>query len=61
LSPTSWIEPYPARELGVADGAESPEVRYERRQALKLAFIAALQHLPPGSGLIPVEPEPRLR
>jgi RNA polymerase sigma-70 factor, ECF subfamily len=47
LSTTPWIEPYPDRALGVADGAESPEARYERREALELAFIAALQHLPP--------------
>ena len=47
LSTTPWIEPYPDRALGVADGPESPEARYERREALELAFIAALQHLPP--------------
>lgn len=42
-----WIEPYPDEALGVADGAEAPGARYERREALELAFIAALQHLPP--------------
>ena len=42
-----WIEPYPDEALGIADGAASPEARYERREALELAFIAALQHLPP--------------
>jgi RNA polymerase sigma-70 factor, ECF subfamily len=42
-----WIEPYPDEVLGVADGAAGPEARYERREALELAFIAALQHLPP--------------
>ena len=41
-----WIEPYPDDALGVADGAVSPEARYERREALELAFVAALQHLP---------------
>src|SRR5215211_7217186 len=58
---TLWIEPYSNRELGVADGAESPEARYERHEALELAFIAALQNLPPVSWLMPVEPSPRLR
>jgi RNA polymerase sigma-70 factor (ECF subfamily) len=42
-----WIEPYPDNAIGVADGAASPEARYERREALELAFIAALQHLLP--------------
>jgi len=42
-----WIEPYPDEVLGIADDAASPEARYERREALELAFIAALQHLPP--------------
>jgi len=41
-----WIEPYPDEAIAVADGAESPEARYERREALELAFVAALQHLP---------------
>ena len=43
----AWIEPYPDKAFGVADGASSPEAHYERREALELAFIAALQHLPP--------------
>jgi RNA polymerase sigma-70 factor (ECF subfamily) len=41
-----WIEPYPDEKLGVADGYASPEARYERRESVELAFIAALQHLP---------------
>src|ERR1051325_7914678 len=40
-----WIEPYPDRELVVEDGPYAPEARYERRESLELAFIAALQHL----------------
>ena len=42
-----WIEPYPDATLGVEDGEAAPEARYERREALELAFVAALQHLPP--------------
>ena len=42
-----WIEPYPDEALGVADGAAGPDARYERREALELAFVAALQHLAP--------------
>jgi RNA polymerase sigma-70 factor, ECF subfamily len=42
-----WIEPYPDELLAVDDGPASPEARYEQREAVELAFIAALQHLPP--------------
>ena len=41
-----WIDPYPDAELGVADGFASPAARYERRESLELAFVAALQLLP---------------
>jgi RNA polymerase sigma-70 factor (ECF subfamily) len=41
-----WIEPYPDEGLGVADGHAAPDARYEQREALELAFVAALQHLP---------------
>ncbi len=41
-----WIEPYPDEILGVEDGFAAPEARYERREAVELAFVAALQHLP---------------
>jgi RNA polymerase sigma-70 factor, ECF subfamily len=43
---SSWVEPYPDVRLGVGDGYATPEARYEQREAVELAFIAALQHLP---------------
>ena len=42
-----WIEPYPDETLGVEDGYAAPDARYEERESVELAFIAALQHLPP--------------
>ena len=41
-----WVEPYPDEKLGVEDGYAAPEARYEQRESVELAFIAALQHLP---------------
>jgi len=46
LAEPVWVEPYPDQQLGLADGYASPEARYEQREAVELAFIAALQHLP---------------
>jgi len=43
-----WLEPYPdSMDEGVLDPTQDPEVRYEQREALGLAFVTALQHLPP--------------
>jgi RNA polymerase sigma-70 factor (ECF subfamily) len=41
-----WVEPYPNERLGLEDGLAGPEARYEQRESVELAFIAALQHLP---------------
>jgi RNA polymerase sigma-70 factor (ECF subfamily) len=41
-----WVEPYPDEGLGLEDGYAAPEARYELRESVELAFVAALQHLP---------------
>jgi RNA polymerase sigma-70 factor (ECF subfamily) len=43
-----WLEPYPDMLLdNLADQAPGPETRYETTEAISLAFITALQLLPP--------------
>jgi RNA polymerase sigma-70 factor, ECF subfamily len=42
-----WVEPYPDEKLGLEDGYAAPEASYEQRESVELAFIVALQHLPP--------------
>jgi RNA polymerase sigma-70 factor, ECF subfamily len=46
LADEIWIEPYPDERLGLEEGYASPEARYEQREAVELAFVAAMQHLP---------------
>jgi len=41
-----WLEPYPDRWLA-GDAGSSPEARYEQRESVELAFLVALQRLPP--------------
>ena len=41
-----WVEPYPDETLGLGDGFAGPDARYEQRESVELAFVAALQHLP---------------
>ncbi len=42
-----WLEPYPDVLLeGLPDHAPGPEARYEAKEAIKLAFMTALQRLP---------------
>jgi RNA polymerase sigma-70 factor, ECF subfamily len=47
LTESVWLEPYPDEMLGLEDGYAAPAARYDRREAVELAFVAALQHLPP--------------
>src|SRR5918999_1750859 len=42
-----WIEPYPDELLGVEDTLAGPDARLEQRESVELAFVAALQLLPP--------------
>ena len=41
-----WVEPYPDELIGVEDELAGPEARYEQRESVELAFVAALQLLP---------------
>src|SRR5262245_19744488 len=41
-----WLEPFPDDKLVLPHGYAAPEARYEQHEAVELAFIAALQHLP---------------
>jgi RNA polymerase sigma-70 factor, ECF subfamily len=45
VSEPIWLEPYPDANLGL-EGLAVPDARYEQREGVELAFIAALQHLP---------------
>jgi RNA polymerase sigma-70 factor (ECF subfamily) len=43
-----WLQPFPDSLLdGVPDHAPGPEARYESREAISLAFVTAVQVLPP--------------
>jgi RNA polymerase sigma-70 factor (ECF subfamily) len=47
-SDIDWLEPYPDSALEcIADNAPGPDARYEMRESVQLAFIAAIQLLPP--------------
>src|SRR3989440_4574593 len=52
-----WVEPYPDEPLGLPAGHAAPEARYEQREAVELAFIAALQHLPANQRAVLILPE----
>ncbi len=48
LGEVSWLEPYPDALLAeLPDDAPGPLARYEAREAISLAFVTALQLLPP--------------
>jgi Sigma-70, region 4/SnoaL-like domain len=47
LGEVLWLEPYPDALFDAADPAPGPAARYESREAISLAFITALQLLPP--------------
>jgi len=48
VTEVAWLEPYPDADLpDVADEAPGPEARYEMRESVQLAFVAAIQQLPP--------------
>jgi RNA polymerase sigma-70 factor (ECF subfamily) len=43
-----WLQPYPDVLCeAIPDEAPAPEARYETKEAIALAFIVGLQHLPP--------------
>jgi RNA polymerase sigma-70 factor (ECF subfamily) len=43
-----WLQPYPDAMLdAVSDDSPGPEARYESREAISLAFVTAVQLLPP--------------
>ena len=46
ITESVWIEPYPDDIIGLEDGFAAPDARYEQREGVELAFVAALQHLP---------------
>ena len=44
----AWLEPYPDCDLeDIADDEPNPEARYALRETVRLAFVAAIQQLPP--------------
>src|SRR5262249_41252866 len=48
LGEVAWLEPCPDVLLeGLADAAPGPEARYETTEAISVAFVTALQLLPP--------------
>ncbi|MFE0459889.1 sigma-70 family RNA polymerase sigma factor [Kitasatospora sp. NPDC058965] len=44
LTEVAWLGPYP--DAGLPAGPAGPAARYEQREAVELAFVAAVQHLP---------------
>jgi RNA polymerase sigma-70 factor (ECF subfamily) len=46
ITESVWLEPYPNEVIGLPSGKATPEATYEQHEAVELAFVAALQHLP---------------
>lgn len=46
-SEITWLQPYPDSWLEEIKDEDGPATRYEKREAVELAFISALQRLPP--------------
>ncbi|MBC2638062.1 MULTISPECIES: sigma-70 family RNA polymerase sigma factor [unclassified Rhodococcus (in: high G+C Gram-positive bacteria)] len=44
VTDVAWLGPY--ADTGLPAGPAGPDARYEQREAVELAFVAALQHLP---------------
>jgi RNA polymerase sigma-70 factor (ECF subfamily) len=42
-----WLQPFPDRLLDVEDGGDEPDTVAVSRETIELAFLAAVQHLPP--------------
>jgi len=48
LGEVAWLQPFPDSLLeGLPDIQPGPEAKYESREAITLAFVTAMQHLPP--------------
>ena len=47
LGEVVWLEPYPDALQGAIDVRLGPEARYEQTESISLAFVTALQVLPP--------------
>ena len=43
----AWLQPYPDRLLGTAPDGDQPETQVVARETIELAFIVAIQLLPP--------------
>jgi RNA polymerase sigma-70 factor (ECF subfamily) len=41
-----WLEPFPDTGIELEDQLASPAARYEQRESVELAFVAAIQHIP---------------
>jgi RNA polymerase sigma-70 factor (ECF subfamily) len=48
MGEVTWLEPYPDRLLDeVVDGGDPPDEAIVARETIELAFLVAIQHLPP--------------